>query len=700
MGRLRLTVAVVLVVLAVPGQARAALTTVRAYDLSADSARSLSSVAPQGGFDLVGVHWRGPGSVDVRVSTGGGPFGPWLPVDADAAPDLRKSDAAQGSGWRLGDPLWVGHATRLEVRRRGKVTGVRAFAVRSRVSRVPLRAAAAAGAPPIVSRAAWQADEKLRKGNPEIAPELRLAVVHHTAGSNTYTREQAPAVVRGIMAYHVQANGWNDIGYNALVDRFGTVYEGRYGGIAENVVGAHAKGFNTGSFGIAVLGDFTSVDPSRPAVDALVKTLAWRLDLGHVDPLSTLDAVSAGNERFQPGVPVFLRAISGHRDTGLTACPGSRLYAQLPAIARSVAARGLPKLYAPVLTGPWGGPMTLSARLSAALAWTVTVERSDDGTVVTSVTGRGTAVAASWDTAGLPPGSYVWRIEAPGVTAAQGALTTATTGGAVSISSASVDPVVISPDGDGTLDTATVAYTLTAPANVSAVALDELGIELATVEAPRWRKAGEHEIVFDGLGLPDGAYEIRLLARAKGGQEATRSVNVAVTRTLGRVSLRSAVLTPDGDGRNDRLGVRFALAAPATVRVSVLRGGKWVATIFAGPLGPGAQLVEWDGSRRAGRLREGDYTAVIDATDTIATARVALPFLADWTPPTVTVESIQPARLRVDEPAVLRIVVNGQRRRLELPEARSVRLGGITRIKTLAVVAWDRAGNVTRLALP
>ena len=106
-----------------------------------------------------------------------------------------------------------------------------------------------------------------------------MAYVHHTAGTNGYTRLQAPAIVRAIELYHVKGNGWNDIGYNALVDRFGTVYEGRAGGVDRNVVGAHAKGFNTGSFGIAVMGDFRTADPPAAAVDALVKTLAWRLDL-------------------------------------------------------------------------------------------------------------------------------------------------------------------------------------------------------------------------------------------------------------------------------------------------------------------------------------------------------------------------------------------------------------------------------------
>ena len=91
---------------------------------------------------------------------------------------------------------------------------------------------------------------------------MRLAIIHHTAGQNDYTRAQAPAIVRGIELFHVKGNGWNDIGYNFLVDRFGTIYEGRFGGVDRNVIGAHALGFNTGSVGIALLGTYGSTKPS------------------------------------------------------------------------------------------------------------------------------------------------------------------------------------------------------------------------------------------------------------------------------------------------------------------------------------------------------------------------------------------------------------------------------------------------------
>ena len=80
--------------------------------------------------------------------------------------------------------------------------------------------------------------------------------------------------------------------------------------------------------------------------------LAWRLDLAHVDPLSTFQWLSGGNPRFPKGVPVFLRAISGHRDTGYTDCPGNALYAELPQIAKDVAALGGPKIYAPAVARP------------------------------------------------------------------------------------------------------------------------------------------------------------------------------------------------------------------------------------------------------------------------------------------------------------------------------------------------------------
>ena len=153
-------------------------------------------------------------------------------------------------------------------------------------SPAPPRTLSAAGAPPIILRPAWGAPEAIRRDDPEVAPRVRITVVHHTAGTNSYTRAQSAAIVRGIMVYHVQSNGWDDIGYNFLVDRYGQVFEGRYGGIERNVVGAHAGGFNTGTVGIAVIGSYGASKISAAAQAALTKLIAWRMDVAHADPLA------------------------------------------------------------------------------------------------------------------------------------------------------------------------------------------------------------------------------------------------------------------------------------------------------------------------------------------------------------------------------------------------------------------------------
>ena len=106
-----------------------------------------------------------------------------------------------------------------------------------------------------MTRAQWGADEAYRSGPPSYGV-VRCAFVHHTVNANTYTRAQAPALVRGIYYYHTQVNGWRDIGYNFLIDRFGTIYEGRYGGVAKAVIGAQVLGFNAMSTGVALIGTF------------------------------------------------------------------------------------------------------------------------------------------------------------------------------------------------------------------------------------------------------------------------------------------------------------------------------------------------------------------------------------------------------------------------------------------------------------
>jgi hypothetical protein len=136
----------------------------------------------------------------------------------------------------------------------------------------------------------------------------------------------------------VKTNGWNDVGYNFLVDKCGTLFEGRSGGVDQPVIGAHAYGFNTDSAGVAVLGTFTSLAPPQPALDTVARVAAWKLGLSGGDPTGTntlTEGVKDGN--FPYGSAVTFKTISGHRDANSTACPGL-IYDKL-AVIRTTAAQ-------------------------------------------------------------------------------------------------------------------------------------------------------------------------------------------------------------------------------------------------------------------------------------------------------------------------------------------------------------------------
>ena len=534
-----------------PGVASAGITSAatRAVDLAGPRAVDVRAPAP---FDLVGVRWRGTGRVQLRTRAVDGAWSAWRDgaPEEDDRPDAASAEAGPGRGWVIGSPWWVGRSDRLQVRALGPVSAARATFVASPEVRVPLRALSVATAPAIVPRVAWGADETIRRGEPTYATQIRYAVVHHTAGSNDYSRAEAAAIVRGIEFFHVRSNGWNDIGYNFLVDRFGTVYEGRYGGIDQNVVGAHAQGFNTGSVGVAVLGTYAGAPPSAAAEKAVAALLAWRLDLAHVDPLATLTVPSGGNERFPAGVPVRLLAVSGHRDTGFTVCPGDTLYARLGALAAATAATGGPKLYDPVVSEQPGGLVRFQARLSQPLPWTVVITGPGGGEVARG-SGSSADVDWTWDASTAPAGEYRWTIGAgTGARAVLPATGTVGASGAtvpLEFQGASADPETITPNGDGQADTTTVTYALSTPAAVTVSVVDEAGAELALLEHARWRRAGEHTLTFDGVGLDDGRYAIRLLARSVDGSETEARVPIVITRTLGRATVAPAVLSPFGE---------------------------------------------------------------------------------------------------------------------------------------------------------
>ncbi|MFJ8947434.1 peptidoglycan recognition protein [Streptomyces sp. NPDC102395] len=192
--------------------------------------------------------------------------------------------------------------------------------------------------PNIVTRRGWGADESLRESGFRYTTTVKAAFVHHTASGNNYTCAQAPSVIRGIYRYHVKSLGWRDIGYNFLVDKCGTLYEGRAGGVTKAVMGAHTLGFNSNSMGIAAIGTYTSTKPSAATVKAIASLTAWKLGLFGGNPNGKTYLKSGGGNLYAKGKNVRLNVISGHRDGFATECPGRQLYGKL-ASARTTAAR-------------------------------------------------------------------------------------------------------------------------------------------------------------------------------------------------------------------------------------------------------------------------------------------------------------------------------------------------------------------------
>ena len=300
-------------------------------------------------FDLVAVSWQRsqPGTaVQVRVREGGSWTG-WEPLDAgDDGPDAG-TEGAGGSDPKATAPLLTGGADAVQVRvdtatgtppgglRVDLVDGGRAAADAGPAA-PPGSAAAATSTPAIITRQQWGADERLVKGTPVVNARVRALFVHHTDTINSYSRAQAYAQVRAIYAFHTKVRGWNDIGYNFLVDRYGRVFEGRRGSITAAVMGAHTGGFNTDSLGISVLGTFVAQAPPKAALDALAGVLAWKAAQYGINPRAGVTLTSAGGPYtpFPAGRAVRISALSAHRDVDSTECPGEALYALMPWLRR------------------------------------------------------------------------------------------------------------------------------------------------------------------------------------------------------------------------------------------------------------------------------------------------------------------------------------------------------------------------------
>jgi hypothetical protein len=654
-------------------------------------------------FNLVGLHWRGIGKVYFRTAGARG-WSPWrfARPEADDLPDLGSAEAERARGWKLGNPFWTGSASRIQYRLVGEVDRLRSYLVRSTVSSTP-RTVARATRPPIVLRSGWGADETIVRSAPWYADRIGFGVVHHTAGAQPSTPAQSAAIVRAIQRYHVQGNGWNDIGYNFLVDRFGQVFEGRAGGISRNVVGAHAQGFNTGSVGVAVLGTYSAVGIEQSAKDALVALLAWRLDVAHVDPASSVVWRSGGNPRYPAGTLVSLRTVSGHRDTGPTSCPGQILYDTLPELAALTAAVGLPKIYDPRVTGSVGQQIRFTARVSTEESWAVTVTHPD-GSIAASGSGTGSAVDWTWDATGAALRSYAWRIEAGLARPASGRLGTDPPP-PLALQSVRADPAVVSPNGDRVADRSVIRFRLTVPASVTVYVRDAGGKRVATVSPPRAFPAGPSSVVWNGgrLGggaLADGRYTVEIEAEA-GAEQAARTLPVVIDRTLGFLRARPSPFSPNRDLRRDSAAIAFTLARPAAVQVRIFRGSSFVTLLLSKTLAAGPQSLEWNGRRHGRVVTDASYRAVVTATTDLGTRTLAARLAIDTTRPRIS--GTRAVRLRrgtrvrffLSEPAVVRLWLGGRGFTVRAGAGRTVVWRRAPR-GPVRIVAWDGAANLSR----
>ncbi|MGW0902038.1 peptidoglycan recognition protein family protein [Streptomyces sp. NPDC002853] len=196
-----------------------------------------------------------------------------------------------------------------------------------------------AARPRVVPRAEWVGDASGETPPARYAGRVQAVFIHHTDTPNSYDCADAARTIRYLHTGQTEGRQWDDIGYNFLVDRCGTVYEGRAGGIERAVVGAHTQGYNKGSVGIAAIGTFTEGTPVPKAMtDAMAGLIAWKLGLSDVDPRATVRLVSTNSlSRYPAGAVEAFSAVSGHRDGYTTSCPGAALTAALPAIREKAA---------------------------------------------------------------------------------------------------------------------------------------------------------------------------------------------------------------------------------------------------------------------------------------------------------------------------------------------------------------------------
>ena len=371
-------------------------------------------------FSIVGLTWTGERDVAayVRSQKADGTWSEWFEMDP--------ADPQAGSDKFGTEPIYVGRTKRIQVST-GNVDlleGGRAVSdaptTANDIEAVfldggtgtaqggiqPVADSYTRGMPEVVTRAQWGAG---RSSTPYYSEPTTAATVHHTAGSNNYSEAEAPGIVRGIWNYHTNNLGWGDIGYHALVDKYGNIYEGRAGGMDRGPQGAHVGSFNQNTWGVSMMGNYEVAQPSRAAIQAMGDIIGWKAAQANIDPLGKSYHYAEGSFRgskYSAGQGALFNNINAHRDFHYNACPGDNLYAQMSQI-RTIANTKYKTLRAGDRAGAGttgtnvgdavnaAGDLAVAVNDLSALSSKTETTVNPDGTVTTVVRGGGSEDGSS-----------------------------------------------------------------------------------------------------------------------------------------------------------------------------------------------------------------------------------------------------------------------------------------------------------------
>ncbi|MFF9378645.1 peptidoglycan recognition protein [Streptomyces griseoluteus] len=464
-------------------------------------------------------------------------------------------------------------------------------------------------APPFVTRAGWGADECARDtGYPDYGHTVKAVFVHHTDTTNTYSCADSPSIVRSLYALHLH-QGWRDLGYNFLVDKCGTIFEGRFGGAAMPVIGAQTYGFNTDSMGIAAIGTYTDLSggdstastivgatPSQAMVTAISRIAAWKLGMSGVSPTgtSTLTEGAKDSSGFTFGKTYTMNAVSGHRNGFATDCPGNQLYARLGTV-RSYAAgppAGLGVTSVDSASGTVRSGTGYVTGTTATVRWSTSTpaallsgaEVLVDGTSVAKAAGTATSASVT-----LASGRHTVQVRATHVSGKTA------TSAAVTVTADTTRPTYPTAPaaqlGKGTVNTAGV------PVTVTWKAADDNGLRSQAATSPTAKALTATSTSWSTTAKSATATKFTLTATDLAGN--TASASVTRTATLVQESSAKATGTWTKRSSSSYLGGYSASSGTTNASLTWTFKGRSVAWIASRASTSGAVKIYVDGTYQA-----------------------------------------------------------------------------------------------------